>query len=211
MPSTALSTPRPLNDKDRAFVDAYISNGFIASDAAVAAGHKGTKATARNVGWELLQKPSIRAELAARMTANSTQADKDCSDVLQRLKDQALGHMGDLATWDQSGLKIKPSSELSAAQMSLIKEIKCTEGEFGATIEIKLRDNAKPLDTLAKIYKLIGPDIVQQTVNNITTFLSVQHGFNPKDEQRLGQIIDVADDNTLQQLPAKSKFIMDGQ
>ena len=209
MPSTALSTPRPLNDKDRAFVDAYISNGFIATDAAIAAGHKGAKSSAKNVGWELLQKPSVRAELALRMIANSTQADKDCAAVLKRLKDQALGHMGDIATWDQGGLKIKSSSELGPAQMSLIKKIKCTEGEFGAVIEIELRDNAKPLDTLARVYKLIGPDIVQQTVNNITTFLSVQHGFNPKDEQCLGQIIDVASDKTL---PApKSRFVMDGE
>lgn len=209
MPSTALSTPRPLNDKDRAFVDAYISNGFIASEAAKTAGFKTANGVAKHLGWEVLQKPSVRAELAKRMSANSTQADKDCADVLQRLKDQALGHMGDVANWDQSGLRIKSSGDLSPAQMSLIKEIKCTEGEFGATIEIKLRDNAKPLDTLARVYKLIGPDIVQTTVNNITTFLSVQHGFNPKDEQRLGQVIDVTPDKTL---PAsKSRFIMDGE
>lgn len=63
----------PLTDKQRAFVDHYISTGYNATQAAKAAGY--SKKTARQQGSENLSKPDIRAALSYRCRDRALDAD----------------------------------------------------------------------------------------------------------------------------------------
>ena len=209
MPSIALSTPRPLTDKDRAFIDAYLTNGFVASEAAHTAGYNGSKATLSSIGWKTLQEPSVQKELSRRVSENSAKADVKCTEVLQKLEAIASGHMGNVAMWGPDGVTLKDSELLVHDQLMLVKEVSSSPTQFGTKIKIALHDRLKALEILARVYKMIGPDVVQQNNYNLNQFLSNQHGFDPKQERRLGEIVEMPVENLV--LPKASRFIMDGE
>lgn len=74
-----------LTNKQRLFVEAYLSNGLNATDAARRAGYKGNDVTLAAVGGENTRKPLIRARIDERLRQAAMSADE----VLFRLTQQA--------------------------------------------------------------------------------------------------------------------------
>jgi phage terminase small subunit len=78
-----------LTDRQRAFVAAYLSNGFNATRAAMAAGHKCNSYSAFGVqGGEALKNPKVRAAIDAYFR----QAGMSADEVVARLVEQATAN-----------------------------------------------------------------------------------------------------------------------
>ena len=76
-----------LNNKQRAFVDTYLANGFNATRAATKVGY--SPKTAYSIGSENLRKPEIKAAISERMA----EVAMDANEVMGRLAAIARGDM----------------------------------------------------------------------------------------------------------------------
>jgi phage terminase small subunit len=85
-----------LTGKQQAFINAYLSNGFNATEAAREAGYEGNDITLASVGYENLRKPQIDAEVKARFN----EATMSANEVLYRLSEIASGKVTDLVNDD---------------------------------------------------------------------------------------------------------------
>lgn len=85
-----------LTGKQQAFINAYLSNGFNATDAARTAGYEGNDVTLASVGYENLRKPQIALEVSARFN----EAAMSANEVLFRLSEIASGKVTDFVNED---------------------------------------------------------------------------------------------------------------
>lgn len=102
-----------LTNKQQAFVEAYLANGFNATKAAIAAGY--SEKTARFTASENLTKPNIAEFVKQRMAQLTMTADE----ALFRLSEHARGDMAEFAT-------ITPEELADHPQSRLVKEIERT-------------------------------------------------------------------------------------
>ena len=166
-----------LTDKQRLFCVLYVKC-FNATKAAIKAGY--SKDSAMELGYQLLQKPSVRNEIARLKQNRLNREMLDESDIFQRYmdiafgditdyvefgreKEQVMGAFGPVMVSDpETGEKIplmrevntirfKESSEVDG---SLISEIK--QGKNGASV--KLMDRLKALDWLADHMGMATPE-----------------------------------------------------
>lgn len=86
---------KKLTPKQRAFIAAYVSNGFNATQAAITAGY--SEATAYSIGWENLRKPEIKSEIDSFL-ADYSMGPKE---IIARLTAHARGDIGDLWNEDE--------------------------------------------------------------------------------------------------------------
>jgi phage terminase small subunit len=119
-----------LTTKQQAFVEAYLSNGFNATQAALSAGY--SEKTAYSIASENLRKPEIAEAIQQRIAALTMSADE----ALMRLSDHARGTMEDFIAI-KGGL---PFIDLNRAaerqQLHLLKKFKVTD----KGVEIELYD-----------------------------------------------------------------------
>lgn len=81
-----------LTGKQRVFINAYLTNGFNATEAARIAGYKGNNVTLAAVGYENLRKPQIASEIAQRINEHCASA----NEVLDVLTKQMRGSLADV-------------------------------------------------------------------------------------------------------------------
>lgn len=133
-----------LTNKQRAFVEAYLANGFNATQAAITAGY--SEKTAYSIGQENLKKPEIAEFVKQRMDAMAMQADE----VLARLSDMARGNMSDFVTI-LSGLPYIDLDKAKAqGKLYLLKKFKNTD----KGVEIELYDAQAALVQLGRHHGL---------------------------------------------------------
>jgi phage terminase small subunit len=85
MRSTARTPPRSgTTERRRTFIQAYISNGYNATDAAIAAGY--SPKTARSQGHRLLTKVDASGELAVAAKASAERAELKTEEVLYQVR-----------------------------------------------------------------------------------------------------------------------------
>lgn len=97
-----------LTNKQKAFVEAYLANGFNGVKAARAAGYAGNENTLAVVASENLRKPKIAALIDERMKAMAMSADE----ALARLSMQARGDVTAFLGLSVEELKDHPQSHL---------------------------------------------------------------------------------------------------
>lgn len=85
-----------LTGKQKVFIDAYLSNGFNATEAARTAGYKGDSNTLSSVGYENLRKPEILVVVNGRLN----EAAMSANEVLARLSRIARGEVDDFLDED---------------------------------------------------------------------------------------------------------------
>jgi hypothetical protein len=106
-----------LTGKQQVFIDAYLSNGFNATDAARQAGYEGNENTLSSVGYENLRKPEIASEVSSRLNESAMSA----NEVLERLSTIARGEVTDFL--DEDGkFDLKAARKLQ--RTGLLKKIK---------------------------------------------------------------------------------------
>jgi phage terminase small subunit len=87
IPESSKTPPKDnLTDKQRAFINAYITNGFNATQAALTAGY-----SVRQSGAENMSNPVIREAIDAYFAEHAMSA----KEVVARLTDHARGDLGD--------------------------------------------------------------------------------------------------------------------
>lgn len=105
-----------LTAKQRAFVNAYMVNGFNATQAAITAGY--SEDTAAVIGSENIRKPNIRSEIQRLMRDFIMPAEE----VLSRLTEHARGDLGDV--WDESTGQVDWQKARALGKTGLIKRVK---------------------------------------------------------------------------------------
>lgn len=115
-----------LTNKQQAFVEAYLANGFNATKAAITAGY--SEKTARSIGAENLTKPDISDTVKQRMAELCMSADE----ALMRLSQMARAQMSLLVTKTAGRLPMVDwEAALESGAIDAVKELTIREGEIG--------------------------------------------------------------------------------
>lgn len=141
-----------LTDKQKLFC-IYYPKCFNATKAAIKAGY--SKNRASEIGYQLLQKTTVKAEIQRLKQNKLNRAMISPDDIFQRYLDIAFANMTDYVSFGQRSYKVKDEEKTVTCNYidlhdsnnidgSLITEIK--EGKAG--ISIKLHDSMKALDWL---------------------------------------------------------------
>jgi phage terminase small subunit len=144
--------------KQQVFINEYLLR-FNVTKAAQAAGY--SEKTAYSIGWELLRKPEIKAEIDRRL--DEVRLGKP--EVLRLLSDIAHGDMGDFLAIGSMGFGLDLEGAREAGITKLIKKVKQKTTTFLAKsesaedrevheIEIELYDAQSALVTLGKHHGL---------------------------------------------------------
>lgn len=156
---------RNLNERQRAFCEAYIKSGS-ATSAAVSAGY--SEKTAGQIGFQNLRVPSIAAEIA-RLTARiEKKAELNAELVLSELRNLVVSNVADM--YDADG-NIKPINELPPEIAKTISSI-----EFGdikgsgprGVRKLKTHNKLAALELASKLLGMISANESAQASVHIT-------------------------------------------
>lgn len=139
-----MPSPRGLNDKQRLFVGHYLKS-LNATQAAIKAGY--SKKRASELGYQLLQKPTVAAAIQKAMDKRANKLEITADRVLQEIAAVAFAHMGEYATWSGNTVTLKDSAEVDPRAVA---EVKQTVNQFGNNVGIKLHDKLGALEKLGK-------------------------------------------------------------
>jgi phage terminase small subunit len=147
--------PKDLTPKQRRFVEVYLSNGRNGTEAYRAT--YGTKASAEVAAVEahrLLQNPKIALIVAEaeRRAEERTERVMDRYAVTRERIKEGLAKLAfydprDVFTWDEKGVKLKPSATISDEAAFAISEISETEN---GTLKVKLASKHDALIALGQ-------------------------------------------------------------
>ncbi len=125
------------------FVEAYLSNGNNAAQAAIAAGTGGRQP--RVEGWKLLKDPVVQDMLAARAKRIAELAEMSTEAWARELRALAFSSVGNLVGPDG---KLLPVQHLPAPTLAAISSVKVTPD--GSVIEYKFWDKTAALESMAR-------------------------------------------------------------
>jgi phage terminase small subunit len=139
-----------LTDKQRAFVNAYMTNGFNATQAAITAGY--SEDSARVIGHQNLTKLSIRTEVQRLMAEFIMPAEE----VLSRLTEHARGDLGDV--WDETTGRVDWEAARALGKTGIIKRLKSKTTRISRGVG----DNAEEVETFEDEIELHNPQVALQ-------------------------------------------------
>jgi phage terminase small subunit len=169
---TEKSAYEQLTWKQRAFVDAYLENGFNATRAAIKAGY--SEDSARSIGSENLTKPDIKAALSERM-GELAMGPHETLGRLAAIARSDIGEIFKTVQVDVSGYRVEEGSEETEAiptrevttidikkaieegRSFLIKSYSTTQ--YGQRVE--LYSQLEALTTIAKVHGLMSEKVEQ--------------------------------------------------
>ncbi len=142
-----MSDEKALTPKQSLFVEEYLKD-LNGSRAAIRAGYsaKGANVTAS----KLLTIPNIATAVDKAKHARAEKAGITQEWVVNRLLQIAGTDMTELATWNESGVRFKESSELSAAAKASVQQIEQVMNEHGGGLKIKQYDRMSALKLLGQ-------------------------------------------------------------
>lgn len=113
-----------LTDKRQRFVEEYFACGFNATRAARAAGY--SEASIRSIASELLTFPDVRAAIDKRMKELAADANLMRDLLVRELVSILCSDLAGLVTWDDDGMTLVPSADLTAEQATSLKDVSMT-------------------------------------------------------------------------------------
>lgn len=138
-----------LNARWRRFVEAYCSNGFHITNAAITAGY--SERTAHQQGSRLLKNVKIVAAVNALLSSQAMTS----GELLARIADDARASIGEFITVNDYG---EPSLNWDAAReagaLRHVREFTVHETQHGSTVKFKLVDDQRAKEQLLKAYGL---------------------------------------------------------
>lgn len=155
---------RKLAGRQLAFIDAYLANGFNATQAALTAGYSAK--TAYSQGQRLLKHVEIAAAVRKHLDKRAMTRDE----ALESMSEMARATLEDFVTIKYYGATIDLEKAQKAGKLHLLKKIK--QGKDGR-IEIELYDRQQAVNIIGKHHGLwkdgieinINVDIVVQLVS----------------------------------------------
>lgn len=141
-----------LTDKQEVFCQEYIKD-YNATQAAIRAGY--SPKTANEMASELKEKPHVlkRIEELKQKVADKNELTADR--IIKELMKIAFADKRAIASWNESGIRFKPSDELSDFDAASISEISEVVNESGGMLKVKQHDKVKALELLAKIQGML--------------------------------------------------------
>ena len=121
---------------------------FNATAAAVRAGY--SPHTAPQQGSRLLRHAHIQEEIQRQIDARSARVEVTQDDVLRFWRAVLDTDVSDLIRWDESGLEVKPSHEMSQEALAAIAEIGEVTVAGDRAVRVKLHDKAKVSELVAR-------------------------------------------------------------
>lgn len=153
---------RPLSDRERRFCALYAVS-LNAQQAATEAGFP--ERSARQRGYELLQREDVQAEVARIGKQAADTAEVTAGMVLNELRRVAFSDIGRAMEWDDTGTKFIASKELDPDTRAAVAEVafkrrEMTGEEEGEVVEkrLKMHDKMAALGILARATGAIGGD-----------------------------------------------------
>ncbi len=147
-----------LTTQRREFVEQLLVHGFNATAAAIAAGYSAK--SARGTAHKLLKDDRVMAAINRRAGDRLRDVELNARNVLQGLSALAFFDISQVVSWDEDGIRVRPSSELPAHLTYAIKKIKETKFEtvdkhgdvtsVRTTLEFEAHDKVKPLELVTK-------------------------------------------------------------
>lgn len=131
-----------LTDKQRAFVEYYLANGFNGTQAALSAGY--AEKGARQQAAETLAKPYIRELIEARIKEIAMSADE----ALARLSEMARASMEDFIDADTATLNLAKAK--ANGKLHLVRKFTHNVGKETENISIELYDAQSALLAILK-------------------------------------------------------------
>lgn len=139
---------KKLTDKRQRFVLEYLID-FNATRAAKDSGYSAK--TAYSQGQRLLKDVEIQRALQIAIAARSERTEVTADEVVKELAYILRGRITDVLDWNESGINLKPSDDLSDAALAGISEVKELMGADGmSTIQVKRYDKIRAAELLGK-------------------------------------------------------------
>lgn len=158
-----------LTEKEKSFVQNYLTNNYNAGKACVSAGY--SAASKYDTGYKLLRKPEIKAYIDWYLKESSLEK----QELLKRLSDVAKNVGSEYIL--QNG-NVDLESLLADGYGHLIKEVRRYKN---GKIRVIFHDSAKALSDLARIYKLIDEGV--SVMVNIDERIQAERELNEKVRQ----------------------------
>lgn len=148
-----------LTEKQAAFVREYLID-LNAAQAAIRAGYSAK--TAKQMGFENLQKPQVAEAVQKAMDERSKRTEITADNVINELAKIAFSDMRRIAVWGPRGVTFKASDDLAPEDAAAVAEIGETVTQHGGSQRVKLHDKLQALQLLGKHLKLF-PDRHEHT------------------------------------------------
>lgn len=147
-----------LTEKQRRFLEAYLSNGRNAAEAyRTAYASSANPATATKEGRRLLSHPLIaplveaaeaRAETVTRQALDRYAISRET--VLRELARVGFSSPKQLMTWGKSGVQLRESADLTEDEAAAVAEVSETMSDGGRTMRVKMHAKVPALVQLGK-------------------------------------------------------------
>jgi phage terminase small subunit len=142
-----------LTPREAIFVQEYLSNGYWAAPAMIAAGYSPNAAKVE--GHRMLKHPRIHEAIRKAVQERLDKYDVSINRIHQELATMAFSDIGDYMSWDVNGsTALVDSDHVPPMKRRAIESVKRTDTENGSTFEFKLRDKTRPLELLLKAAQL---------------------------------------------------------
>ncbi len=136
-----------LTAKQRAFAREYLVD-LNATAAAIRAGYSAKNAS--RIGHELLNKSQVQASIKKALEERQKRTEITQDQVVIELAKIAFGSTRDVMEWGPGGVQLRPSSELTPDQASMVAEVSETTSQNGGSLRLKTHDKVKALELLGK-------------------------------------------------------------
>jgi phage terminase small subunit len=157
-----MSKENKLTAKQQKFVDEYLID-LNATQAAIRAGY--SDKTAQEQGSRLLSNVMVQAEIEAKRKRLEVKTEITAEKVLQEYAKIAFSNIGEFVDWNNGGIILKPSEELTKDQLACVSEVSESKTKFDTTVKFKLHDKLNALQKLGdhlgifkKIVEMSGKD-----------------------------------------------------
>lgn len=157
-----MSKENKLTPKQQRFVDEYLID-MNATQACIRAGY--SEKNAHKIASELLGKTGVSEAIEAKRKRLEIKTEITAEKVLQEYAKIAFSNIGEFVDWNNGGIILKPSSELTKEQLACVSEVSESKTKFDTTVKFKLHDKLNALHKLGdhlgifkKIVEMSGKD-----------------------------------------------------
>lgn len=142
---------KTLTARQALFVAEYLLHGN-ASQAALQAG--ANPRSAASSGWQMLQRPLVKAAVAQARATTSERTRIDTAQIVAEYTRIAFADIGDVMDWGPEGMRVKPLDRMSRDERAAILGLVLRRGKNGTRLRLTMHSKLKALDALAKYFGL---------------------------------------------------------
>lgn len=134
-----------LTDKQQAFIDAYLSNGFNGTRAAISAGY--SEQSAHAIAWENLRKPEIKSVIEQHLADAGATRERIVSELVK------VAFATDLEAFEcwLEGKSTVGQLKEAGIDTTTVKKLAVRPGRNGVSRSVELYDKLRAIEQLSKI------------------------------------------------------------